>query len=124
MYARIIAFLGVLLLGIGTICGPGLWLGAIACGYTAWLPGLQDAARLELLWATFVFACWALWGLTTGLQTLPRVFLAAGSILNMLTGFFVFVSGEPHCKPIGLLFLGYSLAMLIAARRPIVHYVN
>jgi len=124
MGSKIATFIGVLLLGIGTICGPGLWLGAIACSYTAWQPGLQDAARVELLYAAFVFACWALWGLTTGLRTLPRVFLGLASILNMLTGFFVFVSDRPYGKPIGVLFLAYSLVQLIACRRPYVHYVN
>jgi len=124
MGSKAFAFLGVFLLSLGTLCGPGLWLMAIACSYTAWLPGLEDATRLALLYASFVFGCWALWGLVSGLARLSRTFLALGSIVNLGTGFFIFVSEQPHAKAIGVLFLGYSLIQLIAARRPYVHIVS
>jgi hypothetical protein len=91
---------------------------AIACAFTAWQPNIEEAAILELLAASFVFMCWALWGIVSGPWRLRLWWFCLASLLNLGAGFFIFVSDRPFSKPIGILFLGYSLWQFFVFRRP------
>lgn len=105
------------LLGFSVICGPAVWLMAIACSYTAWQSGVSLQGTLELLAASFVFGCWALWGLISGPWRVRNWAFLLASILNVATGAWMLRSGEKHSIPVGFLFLAYSLWQFFVFRR-------
>jgi len=105
------------LIAFSVICGPVVWLMAIACAYTAWQPGVSPEATLQFLLASFIFGCWGLWGLTSGPWRVRNWAFGGASLLNLVTGAWMLRSGEQHSMPIGFLFLGYSLWQFFVFRR-------
>ena len=115
---RLIGLINDGLLAVGVLLGPGLWLAGIACAYTAWQPGIPNEEIAELLFASFVFLSWALWGIVSGPRRIRLWWFLLSSLLNMLGGFAELVSNEPNHYPVGALFLAYSLWQFFVYRRP------
>ena len=118
------AFMRDVFLAFSVFCGPSLWIVGFLSASTAWQPGTEAATMLHLLVTSFVLMCCALWGIVSGPSHLPHWCFGLPSVLNLVTGFAIVVSGHEHSVPIGTLFLGYSLWQFVVFRRPRVHIVS
>jgi len=105
------------LLALGAIMLPLLLIGVAVCSMAAWQPGTTPEATLELLFAAFVFGCWALWSYLVGPVRMRSWVFGTASLLNAAEAANVFFSGKPHRIELSAVFLVCSLWQFFVFRR-------
>jgi hypothetical protein len=105
------------LLALGVIMLPLVVIGTVVCAMAAFQSGMEPAATLELLFASFVFGSWGLWAFLSGPVRMRLWAFGAASLLNLLEGVNVILGARPHSEVVGAVFLACSFWQFYIWRR-------